>query len=105
MAESWESVLDQLESDLALAEAALADEPGLAAPGVTTAMPAAWLPPSALGPLPSELAARAHDLAAAQVELAHRLERARRRAGRHLAALHAVPPAEQPVSFFVDAQG
>ncbi len=105
MAESWEAVLDQLETDLALAEAVLADEASLAARGAVTETAAAWLPPSALGPLPQELAARAHDLAAAQVELAHRLERARRRAGRHLAALDAVPTPPQPVSFFVDAQG
>ena len=105
MAESWEAVLDELETELAGADAVLADELGTAARGVVTPSRVSWLPPSGLGPLPPELAARAHDLAAAQVELARRLERARRRAARHLTALDAVPAAPRQASFFVDAQG
>ncbi|GAA5025411.1 hypothetical protein GCM10023258_18270 [Terrabacter aeriphilus] len=105
LAETWEAVLDQLEGDLAGAQRVLDAEVTADDAGALRPVPDAWLPPSGLGPLPPELAARAHDLAAAQVELARRLEQARRRAARHLTVLDAVPAAPSPAPVFVDARG
>lgn len=75
-ARHWSAVLDELERH--------ADAPALAA---------GWEPPAGLGPVPAELAPRAHDLVAAQQRAIRRLTDQRRRVEAHLDAVDVVAPA------------
>jgi hypothetical protein len=103
-AETWDVVLDRLESDLAQVEGRLLEQhpPSLAA--LTAAQLGTWVPPSGLGPLPDRLIGRARDLAAAQARVAERLDALRLATVQTITALRAVP-ATRHTPEFVDVEG
>lgn len=79
-AEGWASILDRLETAISLAFAGEA---------------LAWEPPADAGPIPPELAGRARQLLAAQLEAEQMLAEQRVTVGRHLGAVNSIPDAPQ----------
>lgn len=95
----WESVLADLEADL---KAAQDSDPDIDAP--RTAAP--WQAPQHLGPLPARLAGRADRILRAQRQALIALERAKKDAAKHLAALDAIPSVRPPLqSVYLDVEG
>lgn len=75
-ASAWAAVLDELEADLASAEALLEHRAG--EPDERHSPAVAWEPPSDLGPLPAALQARARHVLARQRDATRRLALAAR---------------------------
>ena len=97
MAEGWEAVLDRLEADLAVVEAQASGAVGSVEP---------WAVPVGLGPIPEHLQERAVAIEERQRLVAPRLEAAKASAGRHLAAVRAIPTSSAPGRpLYLDAQG
>ena len=87
---AWELVLNELEASLAMA--------GEPAEG--------WVPPAGLGLIPDELVERAQELNRTQRMRIAELERAKREAATHLAALRTIPALRNPeASVYLDVAG
>ncbi|WP_336857737.1 hypothetical protein [Sinomonas albida] len=97
MSDSWDDVLGRLVADLDDAERRLDAQ---AAPAVER-----WTPPADLGPLPERLLERAVAVLSRQGKVAERLDEARTAAGRHLAALDAIPARRQGAALYLDVTG
>ncbi|GAB3568340.1 hypothetical protein GCM10027405_29960 [Arthrobacter alkaliphilus] len=90
--QEWSGILDRLELNIAMA--------------VSGGEPEPWSPPAEAGPLPEELADRAHRILDAQLESMAMLEKARNGARAHLDALSTVPDGQGSVRpLFLDVQG
>jgi hypothetical protein len=100
---AWSEALDELELDLAAAEAALRDA-HLASVG-EVAIAAAWHPRSDLGPLPAALHVRAQAILDRQLDTARRTAEAITRSRRQIAATRALQgrPADT-AAVYVDAE-
>ncbi|NUU18958.1 hypothetical protein HP550_17035 [Cellulomonas humilata] len=100
---AWSEALDELELDLAGAEAVLRDA-HLASVG-EVARAAAWHPRSDLGPLPAALHVRAQALLDRQLDTARRTAEAITRSRRQIAATRALQgrPADT-AAVYVDAE-
>lgn len=90
--EEWSEILDRLEA--CIAEAFAGGEP------------APWNPPDGAGPLPVELADRAHRILDAQIESIAMLGKVRNDALAHLDALSTVPDTRNATRpLFLDVRG
>ncbi len=97
LSETWDEVLGRLVADLDDAERRLDAQ---LAPAVER-----WTPPGDLGPLPERLLERAVAVLSRQGDLTARFEEARTTAGRHLAALDAIPARRQGAALYLDVTG
>lgn len=89
---SWESALDKLELDVAAA--------------MTGDLPAAWVPPTGLGPIPQELEGRARLLLEAQMEATELIGASKASTAKHLQAIASIPePDGRPRLAFLDVTG
>lgn len=98
LSEAWTELLGRFEAGLDDAERRLAAGQAPLAEG--------WTPPAHVGELPVDLFERAAAVLGRQRELAVRLEDARSSAGRHLAALQAIPsPRRGHAAVYLDVTG
>ncbi|WP_083707261.1 hypothetical protein [Intrasporangium flavum] len=104
MAESWDAVLDRLETDLAAVERSLAERAPTES-DVEAAQLRTWVPPRGLGPLPDRLIDRARELAAAQARVAERLDLLHTATAHQLSALRSLPATPPRTPVFVDVRG
>ncbi|TFD65282.1 hypothetical protein [Cryobacterium ruanii] len=98
----WAGALNALELSLDTAARSM----GPAVVGGASEPLIAWIPPSALGLLPTEFADRAQDLLTNQRKFIGELEQARSLTLKHLTAVRSVPPERDArASVYLDVNG